>query len=55
MELKLNGNVEDALAQIESRRYADAFKMKDKEIVKVGLNFGVKAEVNRLEWKVING
>ena len=55
MELKLNGSVEDALAQIESRRYADAFKMKDKEIVKVGLNFGVKDEVNRLEWKVING
>ncbi len=53
MELKLNGSVEDALAQIETKHYADAFKMKGKEIVKAGLNFCLKDEVNCLEWKVV--
>ena len=52
MELKFNKSVEEALAQIEAKRYADAFKMKGKEIVKVGMNFSLKDEVNCLEWKV---
>ena len=53
MELKFGKSVEEALEQIESRHYADAFKMKGKEIVKVGLNFGVKDEVNSLEWMLL--
>ena len=53
MELKLNGSVEDALAQIESRHYADAFKMQPKPVVKVGMNFMLKDGVNTLEWKVV--
>ena len=53
MELKLNGSVEDALAQIEARHYADAFKMQPKPIVKVGMNFMLKDGVNTLEWKVV--
>ena len=52
MELKLNGNAEEALAQIESKHYPDAFKMKDKPVVKVGLNFTMKDDVNRLEWRI---
>ena len=52
MELKFNKSAEEALAQIEAKHYADAFKMKDKKIVKVGMNFAVKDEVNTLEWKV---
>ncbi len=52
MELKFGKSVEEALAQIESRHYADTFKMSGKEIVKVGLNFGIKDDVNRLDWKV---
>ncbi len=52
MELKLNKSVDEALQQIESKHYADAFKMKGKDVVKVGLNFSVKDEVNTLEWKV---
>ena len=52
MELKLNGSVDEALAQIESRHYADAFKMQPKPIVKVGMNFMQKDGVNTLEWKV---
>ena len=52
MELKLNGSVEEALAQIESKRYADAFKMTGKDVVKVGMNFSQKDEQNTLEWQV---
>ncbi len=52
MELKLNGSVEDALAQIETKHYADAFKMQSKLVVKVGMNFTLKDGVNTLEWKV---
>ena len=52
MELKLNGCVEEALAQIESRHYADTFKLKEKPVVKVGISFALKDGVNHLEWKV---
>ncbi len=52
MELKFNKSVEEALAQIEAKHYADAFKLKDKPVVKVGLNFGLKDGVNTLEWKI---
>ncbi len=53
MELKINGSVEEALAQIEKRHYADAFKMKGKPVVKVGINFCVKDEVNTIEWRTL--
>ena len=53
IELKLNGSVEEALAQIESKHYADAFKMQPKPVVKVGMNFTLKDGVNTLEWKVV--
>ena len=51
MELKFGKSVAEALAQIEKKHYADAFKTKDKPVVKVGLNFGLKDEVNTLEWE----
>ncbi len=53
MELKFNKSAEEALAQIEAKHYADAFKMKNKPVVKVGLNFSLKDEVNTLEWKIV--
>ena len=53
MELKLNGSVEDALAQIEEKHYADAFKIQPKPVVKVGMNFALKDGVNTLEWNVM--
>ncbi len=53
MELKLNGSVDEALAQIEAKHYADAFKMKEKPVVKVGMNFSLKDGVNTLEWQVV--
>ena len=52
MELKFNKSAEDALSQIDARRYADAFKLKGKPVVKVGLSFSLKDGVNHLEWKV---
>ena len=53
MELKFNKSVEEALAQIEAKHYADAFKLKGKPVVKVGMNFSLKDEVNTLEWKIM--
>ena len=52
MELKFNKSTDEALAQIEAKHYADAFKMSGKKVVKIGLNFTVKDEVNCLEWKI---
>ena len=52
MELKFNKSAEEALSQIEAKHYADAFKMSGKKVVKVGLNFTVKDEVNCLEWVI---
>ena len=52
MELKLNKDADEALAQIEDRCYADAFKMKNKKIVKVGMSFGLKDDVNTLDWRI---
>ena len=54
MELTFNKSAEEALAQIETKHYADAFKMSGKKVVKIGLNFSVKDEVNCLEWKIVS-
>ena len=54
MELKFNKSAEEALAQIEAKHYADAYKMSGKKVVKIGLNFTVKDEVNCLEWKIVS-
>ena len=54
MELKFNKSAEEALAQIEAKHYADAYKMSGKKVVKIGLNFMVKDEVNCLEWKIVS-
>ena len=54
MELKFNNSAEEALAQIEAKHYADAFKMSGKKVVKIGLNFSVKDEVNSLQWKIVS-
>ena len=52
MELKFNKSAEEALAQIEAKHYADAFKMSGKKVMKIGLNFSVKDEVNCLDWVI---
>ena len=52
MELKFNKSAQEALDQINDKHYAQAFALKNKEIVKVGLNFSVKDEANTLEWVI---
>ena len=52
MEQKFNKSAQEALDQINDKHYAQAFALKNKEIVKVGLNFSVKDEVNTLEWLI---
>lgn len=52
MELKFGKSAQEALAQIASKRYEKAFILKDKQVVKVGLNFAVKDEVNVQEWVI---
>ena len=52
VELKFGKSPEKALKQIEIKQYTDAFRMKDKKIVKVGVNFTVKDGINNIEWKV---
>ena len=52
MELKFGKTAQEALDQINAKRYADSFKLSGKRIVKVGLNFAVKDEVNVLEWVI---
>ena len=52
MELKFNKTAQEAMDQINTKRYAEKFKLSGKNVVKVGLNFSVKDEVNTLEWVV---
>ena len=50
MELKFDKTADEALEQIEAKRYAEAFALSGKEVVKVGIAFSVKDERNITEW-----
>jgi len=50
IELKFDKTAEEALEQIEAKRYADAFALNGKKIVKVGIAFNVKNEQNITKW-----
>ena len=52
MELKFGKTPREALQQIDSHRYADAFRLTGKRIVKVGLNIAVEHDARRLEWLI---
>lgn len=52
MELKFGKSAQEALEQINVKRYAAAFKQQEKPVIKVGLNFAVRDEVNCLEWMI---
>lgn len=54
IELKFAGSAQEALEQINSRRYADAFALQGKTVVKVGINFEVKDGVCEIEWKTLS-
>ena len=51
VELKFGKSADEALAQINDKRYADAFALRDKHIIKVGINFDM-ASHNLSDWKV---
>ena len=53
IELKFTGNAHDALEQINRQRYADAFALQQKRVVKVGMNFEVKDGVCAIEWETV--
>ena len=55
IEMKFNRSAEEALSQINSRRYAEAFAMKGKQVVKAGLNFSQGNDGNTLEWAIEQG
>ena len=55
MELKFGKSAQEALDQINERSYADAFAVKGKEIVKVGISFGVKDGANVVDWVTSSG
>lgn len=50
MELKFGSSADEALAQIKDNRYAEAFAMSGKKIVKVGICFDVNVERNITKW-----
>lgn len=50
IELKFDKTAEEALAQINKNNYSNAFVLKGKQIVKVGINFRVEEERNITEW-----
>lgn len=52
IELKFGKSAQEALEQINAKRYDRAFALKAKGVVKVGLNFSVKEEANVLEWAI---
>lgn len=51
-EFKLNGTVDEALAQIDNKGYLIPYTKDGRQLVKVGASFD-KAERNIGEWKVV--
>ncbi|MCQ2217724.1 MAG: ATP-binding protein [Paludibacteraceae bacterium] len=51
IECKRDGSAQEALAQIDEKRYAKKISSHDKKIVKIGANFSTK-ERNLTEWVV---
>ena len=50
IELKFEHTAEEALQQINAKRYAEAFALSGKQIVKVGIGFDVEKERNITNW-----
>lgn len=51
MELKVNGTAEEALEQIESRRYGVRYLTDGKKVVKVGISFDIESRSVK-DWKI---
>lgn len=50
MELKFGKSAQEALDQINAKHYADAFAMKEKPVIKVGMNFALKDGISTLDY-----
>ena len=50
MELKFNKTAEEALQQINDKHYADAFALRGKLVVKIGINYTITEEISTLDW-----
>ena len=53
VELKINGNAQDALDQINSRNYALQYATSDKKVVKVGVSFSTETKTIE-DWIIEN-
>ena len=53
IEFKANQSVKNALAQIKEKRYAEKYKLKDKEINLIAINFSIEKK-NIEDYKVVN-
>lgn len=51
MEFKLDGTAEEALRQINEKRYAQPFELDDRKLFKVGVNFS--AETRNIEKWIV--
>lgn len=55
IEFKANQNAERALQQIKDKNYADRFKIKDKELVLIGINFDTeKRNIDEIKIEKVN-
>ena len=52
IELKFNKTAEEALQQIKDKHYADAFALKGKPVIKIGINYTITEEVSTLDWVI---
>ena len=52
MELKLDGSVEEALKQIDSKGYAIPWQADGRKVVKVGINFSSEQRTIK-EWTAV--
>lgn len=51
IECKLDGSAEEALQQIESKKYAAPFAMDKRTVIKLGINFSSKTRGVE-SWKI---
>lgn len=52
VEVKFGKTPDKALSQIDAHRYADAFMLKGKKIVKAGINFSLRDSRNTMDWVI---
>ena len=53
MEFKLNGTAEEALQQINNKRYALPFEADGRKLFKIGINFSEKPVISRMGGSIL--